>query len=293
MWENLDRPPLDARAISRALVDGPRGSWSRVDVVGRTGSTNADLLAAAATAADRTALIADVQDHGRGRHSRSFTAPAGSQVIVSALLKLPGIAPESVGWLPLLTGIVVVDVVRSVSEVDAVLKWPNDVLIREDDTSVAASGDTRRRGGKVAGILVEVASTHPVVTAVSGVGINVSLTESELPVPTATSLQLAGATVIDRSTLVRAFLRAMGSAMDEWRDTGWDTAPLADLYRTRCDTLGRRVRVSMPGDVELLGRATDIDRHGRIVVVPESGDLTPVAVSAGDVTHLRAVDDPA
>lgn len=283
MWENLDRPPLDGRALTRALVEGPRGSWSRVDVVARTGSTNADLLAVADTAGDRTALIADVQDAGRGRHSRSFTAPARSQVIVSALVKLPGVPPGSVGWLPLLTGVAVVDVLRTVTEVDAVLKWPNDVLIRGDESSGYA-------GGKVAGILVEVASTHPVVTAVSGVGINVSLTEAELPVPTATSLQLAGAAVIDRGTVVRAFLRAVGSALDEWRESGWDTAPIAELYRSRCDTLGRRVRVTMPGDTELVGVATDIDEHGRVVIVPESGDTTPVAVSAGDVTHLRALD---
>jgi BirA family biotin operon repressor/biotin-[acetyl-CoA-carboxylase] ligase len=46
----------------------------------------------------------------------------------------------------------------------------------------------------------------------------------------------------------------------------------------------------MPGDTELVGVATDIDEHGRVVIVPESGDTTPVAVSAGDVTHLRALD---
>ncbi|MGB3773025.1 MAG: biotin--[acetyl-CoA-carboxylase] ligase [Rhodococcus sp. (in: high G+C Gram-positive bacteria)] len=283
MWENLDRPALDGRAIARALVDGPRGTWSKVDVVARTGSTNADLLAVASTAPDRSALIADAQDAGRGRHSRPFTAPPRSQVIVSALASFPGIAPASVGWLPLLTGIVVVDVLRSVSEVDAVLKWPNDVLLR-------GNSGTGYVGGKVAGILVEVASTHPVVRAVAGVGINVTLTEDELPVPTATSLQLAGATVIDRGTLVRAFLRGMGSALDDWRDCGWDTESIADLYRSRCDTLGRRVRVTMPGDTTLEGTATDIDEHGRVVIVPESGDRSPVAISAGDVTHLRAVD---
>lgn len=279
MWENLDRPPLDGAALGRALVDGPRRSWARVDVVARTGSTNADLLAVAGTAADRTALVADHQESGRGRHSRPFTAPARSQVAVSALLKLPGIAPSALGWMPLVTGIVTVDVLRTVAEVDAVLKWPNDVLVS---------------GGKVAGILVEVATTKPVPTVVTGVGINVSLTTEELPVPTATSLQLENAAVIDRGTLVRAFLRGLGSTMDEWAESGWDTTSIAAAYRDRCDTLGRRVKVTMPGDVVLHGVATDVDGEGRLIVTPDpdgsGGSAVPVAVSAGDVTHLRVAE---
>ena len=278
-WTDLDRAPLDGRAITRALVNGPRASWAEVTVVPRTGSTNADLVAVAATAADRTAVIADVQDAGRGRHSRSFTAPPRSQVTVSALVRLPGISPDAVGWMPLLTGITVVDTLRSVCEVDAVLKWPNDVLLTGD-----------RAPGKVAGILVEVAGSTPALTVVAGVGINVTPTAEELPVPTATSLRAAGAAVLDRGTIVRAFLRAFGTAVDEWRDSGWDTAGLAQLYRARCDTLGRRVRVTMPGDEVLVGTAADVDGHGRIVIAPEDGSA-PVAVSAGDVTHLRAVLD--
>lgn len=251
-------------------------------MVARTGSTNADLMAAATTTADRSAVIAETQDAGRGRHSRSFTAPPRSQAIVSALIELPGVPPASVGWMPLLTGVVVVDVLREVAGVDAVLKWPNDVLIRGDDASGA-------RGGKVAGILVEVASTHPTVRVVTGVGINVDLTESELPVPTATSLMLANAAVRDRGIVLKAFLRGLGTEVDRWRDREWDTAHIADRYRSCCDTLGRRVRVTMPGDSEFVGTATDIDGCGRVVIAPESG-APAVAVSAGDVTHLRALD---
>ncbi|GGG12824.1 biotin--[acetyl-CoA-carboxylase] ligase [Rhodococcoides trifolii] len=274
MWENLDRPPLDARTLRRALVDGPQGSWARVDVVDRTGSTNADLLASAADLPDRSALVADFQASARGRHLRPWSAPAGSQLAVSALFRFPGIDPAVLGWLPLLTGVAVVDVLRSVAEVDAELKWPNDVLIG---------------GRKVAGILAEVAPGGPVPTVVVGIGLNVSMTADELPVPTATSLAIEKAAVLDRDTLVRSLLRTLGSAVDVWRDAGWDSNSLAEPYRARCGTLGRRVRVIMPGDNELIGTATDVDADGRIVVVPEGSDSAPVAVSAGDVTHLRTV----
>ncbi|ORI18162.1 biotin--[acetyl-CoA-carboxylase] ligase [Rhodococcus sp. 1168] len=274
MWTNLDRPPLDVAALRRALVDGPQASWSRLDVVEQTGSTNADLIARADGLADRTALVAEHQDSGRGRHSRPFSGVPRSQILLSVLMKFPGIDPSVLGWLPLLTGVAVVDALRTVAAVDAALKWPNDVLIE---------------GRKVAGILAEVATygQHPVV--VVGIGLNVSMTTEELPVPTATSLVLENAVVTDRDTILRAMLRGIGAEVDSWKDAGWNTEHLAQRYRERCDTVGRRVRVEMPGDRVLVGEATDVDVHGRIVVrIDETGEA--VAVAAGDVTHLRAVD---
>lgn len=275
MWTNLDRPPLDVRALRRALVDGPQASWSRVDVVAETGSTNADLIAGAANYADRTALIAEHQDSGRGRHARPFSGVPRSQILVSMLLKFPGIDPAVLGWVSLMTGIALVDALRTVGEVDARLKWPNDVLIG---------------GKKVSGILAEVAAHGPSPTVVIGLGVNVSMTSDELPVPTATSLALEGAAVLDRDTLVRAILRGMAAEVDSWRDSNWNTDALVHRYRERCGTIGQRVRVDLPGGDEKVGTAIDVDDHGRIVIeVEQQGSDAPsvLAVAAGDVTHLR------
>lgn len=274
MWTNLDRPPLDVSALRRALVDGPQASWSRLDVVEKTGSTNADLIAQAAGLADRTALIAEHQESGRGRHARPFSGPPRSQLLLSVLVKLPGVDPAALGWLPLLAGVAVVDALRTVASVDAALKWPNDVLIE---------------GRKVAGILAEVAAHGGAPAVVVGIGLNVSMREDELPVPTATSLVLENAAVADRDTILRAILRGIGAEVDSWRNSNWNTEHLAHRYRERCDTIGRRVRVELPGDRQFLGDATDIDDQGRIVVRSDD-DGRSVAVAAGDVTHLRALD---
>lgn len=276
MYPDPSRPPLDADHLRAGLVgDGtdPRAFYTSLDVVEETGSTNADLLARSADSAlDRAVLIAEYQDHGRGRHSRSFVAPPRSSVSVSVLLRMPGLPLESIGWFPLMTGVAVVEVLRSVTEVDAVLKWPNDVLIG---------------GRKVAGILAEVAATAPIPSVVIGVGLNVTLTESELPVPTATSLLLAGAATTDRDAVAAALLRSLSVQFTAWQQDGWRVDGLAADYRARCGTLGQRVRVQLPGDVELVGVATDVDLQGRIVVCPDGGGAA-VAVSAGDVTHVRS-----
>ncbi|MCL2532940.1 MAG: biotin--[acetyl-CoA-carboxylase] ligase [Nocardiaceae bacterium] len=277
MWTDLNRPPLDVAALRRALVrdagGDPDAFWSRLDVVAETGSTNADLLARPqGPGYARSVLIAEFQSGGRGRHARPWVSAPRALVTVSAVLDLPGMNLSDIGWLPLLSGIAVVDALRKVAEVDAELKWPNDVLID---------------GRKVAGILAEVASTGPVPTVVVGVGLNVSLTEDELPVPTATSLALEGAAVTDRTVLVRAMLRELAGRWREWQSAGWKVDDLAAAYRERCGTLGRLVRAELPGDRELVGVATDVDVEGRIVIKAEGE--SPVAVSAGDITHLRAV----
>ncbi|GBF12857.1 bifunctional ligase/repressor BirA [Rhodococcus sp. Br-6] len=277
MWTDLNRPPLDAGVLRRALVrdagGDPDAFWSRVDVVTETGSTNADLLAAPRDADyPRSVLIAEHQTGGRGRHARPWVSAPRALVTVSAVLDMPGMDLADIGWLPLLAGVAVVDVLRGTGGVDAELKWPNDVLIG---------------GRKVVGILAEVAATAPVPTVVVGIGLNVSLTEDELPVPTATSLLLEDAEVTDRTVLVRAILRELARRHREWEAAGWKVDALAAAYKERCGTLGRRVRAELPGDRELIGTAIDVDVEGRIVI--QADGKSPVAVSAGDITHLRAV----
>lgn len=259
--------PLSAGRLRERLVDGVGRRWERLDVVEQTGSTNADLLAAAAELPDRTVLLAEYQSRGRGRHSRAFVAPPRSQVAVSALVDFSGADVSRLGWLPLLTGIVVVDTARAF-EVPAQLKWPNDVLV----------GDH-----KLAGILVEVAPGSRVVI---GVGLNVHLDRADLPVPTATSMDLEGADA-DRTDIAEAFLGALADGIDRWRSDGMAVESLAVRYRELCATLGQQVRVELPGGTDLVGTARDVDDYGRLIVVTPDGAST--AVSAGDVTHVRPI----
>ena len=106
------------------------GPW-RIDIVAETGSTNADLLARAAAGEDidGAVLIAESQTAGRGRHGRSWSTPPGSQIALSAGVGVGAVPSEAWGWLPLLTGVAVVDAVAEVTGVTAGLKWPNDVLV--------------------------------------------------------------------------------------------------------------------------------------------------------------------
>lgn len=267
---NVTARPLDAAAL-RAAVIGP---WAQLDVVERTGSTNADLMAAAAAGApDGTVLVAEHQESGRGRMSRTWVSPPGSGITVSVLLRPAGVPPSRFGWLPLLTGLAVLDTVRQFSSVPAGLKWPNDVLVG-------------REPRKVAGILAEVADAHrPAV--VIGIGINVSAAPADQPF--ATSLAAAGATA-ERDEVLVALLGKLAEREARWRAGRGDperTRLRAD-YRAACASLGSEVRVELPGGALLTGIAEDVDPDGRLLLLDPSGHRR--AVSAGDVVHLRPAD---
>ncbi|MEV6071709.1 biotin--[acetyl-CoA-carboxylase] ligase [Nocardia sp. NPDC052001] len=264
----MDRPALDIDRLRSSLAASPEGSFfTGIDVVTSTGSTNADLVARAADSTiDRVVLIAEAQERGRGRHERQWVSPPRAQIAMSVLVRARGIDPEVLGWLPLLTGVAVVDAVRASTGVKAILKWPNDILVD---------------GRKLSGILAEIAAAGTDPAIVIGVGLNVSLTEAELPVPHATSLLLSGAGDADRTELAAAMLREFARRFTAWEAAGWNTAELSAEYRDRCSTIGSQVKAEIPGGEVLTGIATGVDAHGRLLI----GDR---AVSAGDVTHLRA-----
>ena len=271
-WSDLDRPPLRGAALERAVLR-PGGLWTSLRVVAETGSTNSDLVAEAARgAAAGTVLVAEEQTAGRGRLERRWSAPARSGIFLSMLLRPDGVPKQRWGWLPLLVGVSAASALSQVSGVEVRLKWPNDLLVE-------VGGEERKLGG----ILAELAGDAVVV----GIGLNVSLREDELPVPAAGSLALAGAAVTDRETLLRALLRTFDELYADWAGAAGDpeASGLRVAYAAQCATLGRSVRVELPGGRELLGEAVAVDGDGRLVVRDGAGEER--AVGAGDVLHVR------
>lgn len=177
--------------------------------------------------------------------------------------------PASRGWLPLLAGVAVAAGLHARAGLEVSLKWPNDVLTDQ---------------GKLAGILAEQTGTAIVV----GIGLNVSQRRDELPGDQATSAWLAGATRPDRAAVLASVL----AEFERWYQR-WSGGPhpgdaavsgLRAEYLRYCATVGKEVRVELPGGGVLTGRATDVDDVGRLLVSALDGVQ---AISAGDVVHVR------
>jgi BirA family transcriptional regulator, biotin operon repressor / biotin---[acetyl-CoA-carboxylase] ligase len=257
-------PPLDAAALANAVIR-PGGLWREVRVVETTGSTNTDLMrAACAGAAEGAVLAAETQTAGRGRLGRRWLSPPRSALTFSVLLRPSGVPRSRLGWVPLLAGVSAASVLRELAAVDAVLKWPNDVL----------AGDR-----KLAGILAEQSGG----AIVAGIGINVSAVPHGLEATAVTSLDAAGSVRLPRDRLLAALLAELQEWYLRWvRDP--DGCGLRQQYQSLCATIGRDVRVHLPGGRTLTGTARRVDVHGRLQV-HAGGALT--AVSAGDVVHVR------
>jgi BirA family biotin operon repressor/biotin-[acetyl-CoA-carboxylase] ligase len=281
------RRPLRASVLASLLL-APAGPLARVEVVERTGSTNSDLaerLRAAPDAwPDVSLLVADHQDGGHGRAGRSWETPARAALTVSFALRPAG-PVSSWGWLPLVAGLGAVTVLRATAGVAATLKWPNDLMIPATDGTDLDGWD---RAHKVGGILTELVGTSRGPVVVVGIGINVSQTDDELPVPSATSLALGGAGEVDREVLLVALVSALAELMGRWREHAGDAhgSGLASEVATVCETLGTRVRVELPGGDEITGTARRLGRDGSLVVVDDVG--TEHSILAGDVRHIRA-----
>ncbi|MEN0021642.1 MAG: biotin--[acetyl-CoA-carboxylase] ligase [Microbacterium sp.] len=242
---------------------------SRVEELEEVGSTNAALRVLAADAdgwPHLSVLLTANQTAGRGRLDRTWSAPAGSALAVSVVLRRLPDDPEARGWIPLAAGVAMTDAVAAqLPDRTVAVKWPNDVLVD---------------GRKICGILAEATGDAVIV----GSGVNTAMTEAELPVPTATSFAVLGATV-DVDRLLATYLERLSASIEALAESG--DAVSSGLHAAaveRCATLGLDVRVSLPGGRFLEGRAETIDEDGRLVV--RAGQETH-AVSAGDVVHVR------
>ncbi len=260
---------IDAARLTATLQD----RYAKIDVVESTGSTNADLRKAVDDgAADRTVLLAEEQTAGVGRRARQWSSPKGAGLYLSVALR-PGVPFTTLGSLSVVAGLAVRAVAAGVG-VDAVLKWPNDVL----------SG-----GAKCAGILAEAVAGDP-PSIVLGIGLNVLPLGDVQPGPgglPATSLAELGATNTDRTDVAIALLTEFDDLEKRWRHAGGDLteAGLLDDYRAHCATLGQDVEVQLPDGTSLTGRAADIDAAGQLQVDLTGGRRH--TVFAGDVVHVR------
>jgi BirA family biotin operon repressor/biotin-[acetyl-CoA-carboxylase] ligase len=283
-------------------MDFPQSSQiaSRFEYLAEAGSTN-DVLVGHATGADAAAwphlsvVVTDNQTRGRGRLGRTWLAPTGKTLAISVLLR-PEISLEHYGWFPLLAGAAMTRAVRRVVDAaddqhaqlaqhdqhsqhadedaprhEVTLKWPNDVLID---------------GYKVSGILSELLSdAHGLVI---GTGLNLTLDEHDLPTLTSTSLLLVTRTSPDADAVLAHYLTELAELTDAFRaaEGDPDVSGLRAVVTELCGTLGAQVRVELPGGDDLVGTATGLDEHGRLLVENQAnGELQ--AVAAGDVTHLR------
>jgi BirA family biotin operon repressor/biotin-[acetyl-CoA-carboxylase] ligase len=245
--------------LNKSIVDANISQYWRVSVVDLTVSTQSDLaeLVNASVAKSGEVIAAEFQSKGRGRLDRTFEAPPQSALLFSFFLK-PKRARSDWSFISFLAAMAMHEVISQDIADKVSLKWPNDILIGEN---------------KVAGLLSQQISDGVIV----GIGLNVAMNSDELPVPTATSLALAGSNNLDRNALLSDFLNRLESIFTEW-ESG---SEFLEKYHQISLTIGRQVRVEVLGRDPIEAEAVAISSQGALIL----SDGTEV--NAGDVVHLR------
>lgn len=231
----------------------------RIEYVNSTDSTNNECKRLE-DKTDGTLVIADAQTAGKGRLGRVWESPHGSGIWMSILLK-PDVSLESVSQITLVAGMAVC---RAVG-IDAMIKWPNDVVID---------------GKKICGILTEMsAEIERINYVICGIGINVNTPSfpEELQ-DKATSLFVETAKKHEREKIAADVLNEFEKLYNVFTEKGFSF--LADEYRKMCVTLNKDVRVIYRNN-ELTGKAVDIDDSGNLIVETENGQIT---VHSGEVS---------
>jgi BirA family biotin operon repressor/biotin-[acetyl-CoA-carboxylase] ligase len=259
-YADLDRPPLRGTDLGRAC----QPPWTAVELYDEVESTNHVAADAARDGKTGLVVVAELQTGGRGRLGRQWVSPPRAGLTLSMLVR-PVVPAAHWPWLPGLVCVAAARALRERTEVDVRLKWPNDLVVADR---------------KLGGLLAEAVDSAVVI----GIGINVTTRPAELPRPDATSLAMEGAVTTDRLPLLLALLRQVGTDYLAWSAAGGDPDAVLSAYRELCTTIGRRVRVELPGGSAVEGEAVDVDARGHLVVDVGGAHR---AVAAADVVHLR------
>jgi BirA family biotin operon repressor/biotin-[acetyl-CoA-carboxylase] ligase len=239
-----------ARVSRRAGPIGRHVHW-----IESTASTNDVAVRLAESGAEEgTAVVAETQTAGRGRHGRVWFSPPGAGLYVSVIVRpetSPHIDENPATLLTLASGVAIAEAVRAVTGLPAEIKWPNDVLIG---------------GRKLAGILAESAVQAGTLQFVV-VGFGVNLHPAAYPPELAsrvTSIEAETSRPADRALMLAEILAAFGERYADLRAGRFD-AILSAWRRLALSLPGAQVEWDSPAGV-VRGRAQDIDRHGALLV---------------------------
>jgi BirA family biotin operon repressor/biotin-[acetyl-CoA-carboxylase] ligase len=286
---------------------GPIRRFAEID------STNRYLLERArAGAAEGEVTVADYQSAGRGRLGRRWEAPPGSNLLVSVLLR-PVLETEELHLCTVAVALAAAAACERGAGVVAELKWPNDLMVRGRKLggilAEALPADPGPGTGPGPG---PTAANRDTAAVVVGLGLNVRWPAPDGAGETARAEELdedlddgspparaepdfvatslwqeaatagAGGTALEPLALLDLLLEDLeGRLVDLAEQDG--RMRLANEYRRRCDTVGKSVRVSLPGEV-FTGTATDVTLEGHLIV---DVGVCLRTVAAGDVVHLR------
>lgn len=261
---------LDAKRIRAAVPPAWRRRLGGLEVHWELDSTSSELQRRGPDAPDLSVVIAETQSAGRGRRGRVWLSPPGLNLYLSCLKRFDG-GFAALSGLSLAVGVILLRALESLGVDEAGLKWPNDVLAR---------------GGKLAGVLVELSGEYQgPCAAIIGIGLNLRLTEGlreQAGQPTCDLATLAPGEPPDRNRVAAALITALAEGLTEFEQEGF--AGFVEDYAARDLLKGVSLRVQgAQGTLEGIGDG--VDERGALRVQAVDGLHR---IDSADVSVRRA-----
>ncbi|GMQ57888.1 biotin--[acetyl-CoA-carboxylase] ligase [Vallitalea sediminicola] len=215
---------------------------------------------------DGTVVIAEEQTAGRGRRGKMWVSPPGTGIWMSIVLR-PNIMPENASMITLVAGIAVCKAVREITSLEALIKWPNDIVVN---------------GKKICGLLTEMNSEIDFINfVVVGIGINVNIEKFPLELDDiATSLKIEGSQSYQRKRLFKRTLEIFEDYYKKYLETE-DLTKIIQEYNESCINIGRNVKVTGKSQ-NVTGKVKCVTNKGELIVTNQQGQ--DIVVTSGEVS---------
>jgi BirA family biotin operon repressor/biotin-[acetyl-CoA-carboxylase] ligase len=243
---NINCPnPLDIDQVRRQLPNRRIAFFESI-----TSTMHEAAAMAAAGCPSGTAVVADEQTAGQGRHGHAWHSEPGAGLYLSVVLRLP-LPPDSLPVLTLALGLAAAETIARATDLAPDLRWPNDVML----------GDR-----KTAGILVQLVDS----VAIAGLGVNVNHPAFPPEIAAeATSLRLASGRAHSREDLLIGLLPTIDSFCRMLVEGG--PQPILDQFaRHSSYARGKRVRVEQSGSI-VTGTTAGLDPSGFLKLRADDG----------------------
>lgn len=255
--------------LNAAMIQDHLGTeliGKEIEILKTVDSTNEEVKRRANLGAESGLIVAaEEQTAGKGRFGRSWNSQDKEAIYFTVLIR-PELSPGDIASITLAAGYAVCLAVREYTQLDARIKWPNDIIIGHR---------------KLCGILTEMAAQSDKIDYIAiGIGININQKSFPEEIKTkATSLYLETGHKIDRNDFFRIVIRKLDMVLKSF----CVSVSVKDIenFKRLCATIGRKVSVQRFDSI-LEGTAIDITPSGELVI--KANDGKKYDINSGEVT---------
>lgn len=257
------------------LAIGEMANWINVTVLDVIDSTNNYLKKAAANGHPHASCVAtNIQTHGKGRRGRQWQSALGENLTFSFLWRFTKGA-SALSGLSLVVGIALIRSLKKMHVHQALLKWPNDILVQDDGVYK-----------KLAGILIELqGDMDGQSAAIIGVGINLNLSKKQIAKIDQPAISIKQCTddLIDPNAILAIMIRDLTEVLATFEASGFTS--LRDEWASYDAFQDKVINITSGDGNTIQGRSQGVNDAGSLEVVTDNGLKV---YASGEITIRKA-----